>query len=500
MIMSDRKSTFFRPLLWAATLAIGFGTLWAVLAGWLGAAIDGARKAAVGDTDSWEQLVVRSDGTPLIMRTSRANLSMSTYRDLSGRAQEAPDQDHRIWGVYMPGEDWKPRFFAGQLGWERRLKIFFVNEQEPAVLWYFVHDGKPEGAGYFVGYEQVSNRRVGFIGLLGFRSQAVPIDEWIPVRTPLITDRANWNSAPNSINWGSRWAGQLRPDRWDLPPRLVHVPSGNRLRLVDLATGTVKTVFEAPEPIESLGVPELSSQARGRPEKEQPILVRTGQQIHSLNHNYQITRVFTIPPQVEGRTWVTCYELGNGQALVEVQQPRGDRDSLNIAPGMMYRVAADGTIQDHFEVILQNPNLMSREAEGFLLALVVPVPAILIVIEPLFLMDVDQARSYPAALGAVLKLSWPSLLPVFALTLVLAVVTKRRCSGFGLSKREQLVWTVFVLLFGFPAYMGFLLYRRWPIRQPCPNCHARAPRDRVACAECGTRFPDPALKGIEIFA
>ena len=49
-----------------------------------------------------------------------------------------------------------------------------MNEREPSVNWFFVHDGKPEGAGYFVGYERVSNRRVGFIGLSGFRSDPVP--------------------------------------------------------------------------------------------------------------------------------------------------------------------------------------------------------------------------------------------------------------------------------------------------------------------------------------
>ena len=31
--------------------------------------------------------------------------------------------------------------------------------------------------------------------------------------------------------------------RADLPPRLVYVPSGNHLRLVDLAARTVTTVF-----------------------------------------------------------------------------------------------------------------------------------------------------------------------------------------------------------------------------------------------------------------
>ncbi len=497
--MSDRKSSLFRPLLWAATLAIGFGTVWGQLVVWLALAINAAREVAAGDADSWEQLVVKSDGTPLIMSAPRNNLSLSTYRDLSGRQQEAPDQDHQIWGVYMPGEHWKPRFFSGQPDWEHRLKEF-VNDQDLTVHWYFVHDGKPEGAGYFVGYERGSNRQVGFIGLLGFRSQTVPKDEWIPVRTALIGDYTQWSS-PRWFNWRAvRDQGSLRPDRRDLPPRLVHVPSGNRLRLVDLATRTVRTVFETPEPIESLGVPELSSQARGRPEKEQPILVRTGHEIQILNHNYQITRIFAIPTEASRKSPVNWYELDNGQALVEVQQPGAPGATINIASGTMYRIAEDGAIQDQFEVNLQSQIEPSEELRGFLFALAVPTPAILIVTEPLLLMLDDPARSYPAALGAIVRGSWLSLLVVFALTLVLAVTTKRRSSAFGLSKRAQLAWTVFVLLFGLPVYAGFRLHRRWPIRQPCPNCHARTPRDCAACAECGTRFPDPALKGIEIFA
>ena len=57
-----------------------------------------------------------------------------------------------------------------------------MNEREPTVNWFFVHDGKPDGAGYFVGYERTSNRRVGFIGMSGFRTGPVPAADWIPVR------------------------------------------------------------------------------------------------------------------------------------------------------------------------------------------------------------------------------------------------------------------------------------------------------------------------------
>ena len=39
-----------------------------------------------------EELVVRSDGTPLIRSTPLDNLSLATYRDLNGAAQDAPDQ------------------------------------------------------------------------------------------------------------------------------------------------------------------------------------------------------------------------------------------------------------------------------------------------------------------------------------------------------------------------------------------------------------------------
>ena len=118
-----------------------------------------------------------------------------------------------------------------------------------------MHDGKADGAGYFVGYESKSRRRVGFIGLSGFRPEPLPIEQLIPVRGQLAADYSQWSSLPDSIYWGaSRWRN-VRTDLRDLPPHLVHVPSGNDVRLVDLAARTVKTVFHAAEPIESLGIP-----------------------------------------------------------------------------------------------------------------------------------------------------------------------------------------------------------------------------------------------------
>jgi hypothetical protein len=494
MIMIAHKFSLLRELLWAATLAIGFGTLWFALALWLGTSIQQARG---GKSPPQEDLVVKSNGTPLIRSIPRENLSLTTYRDLNGRAQDAPDRNDLITSIYMPGEHGTPGFFFSRLGWEERLRVF-INEREPTVNWFFVHDGKPMGAGYFVGYEHTSNRQVGFIGLSGFRTRSVPTADWIPVRGELVRANSIWSSAP-VYGFSGRGGRVVQPEPWDLPPRLVYVPSGNFLRMVDLAARTVTTVFETAEPIEAPGIPMLSSWSTGHPMKEKPILVRTRQQIHILDHKHNIIKVFAIPNEVDRQSPVQWYEIGNGQAIADFIRPGSTGEADNVTKRMVYRIADNGAILDRFEVTLHNRNrLLNGQTQTVVLALGLPVPAIKFVID--LLIAVYQTQSYPAALSALIRDSGLSLIAVFALSLILAIMAWRRSRSFGLSKREQIAWMAFVLLFGVPAYVGFLLYRRWPIRQPCPNCHARAPRDCTACAECGTRFPDPSLKGIEIFA
>jgi hypothetical protein len=49
----------------------------------------------------------------------------------------------------MSGEQPKTGYFSSRSRWDSRL-MPFVDEREPTVNWFFVHDGKPDGAGYFV--------------------------------------------------------------------------------------------------------------------------------------------------------------------------------------------------------------------------------------------------------------------------------------------------------------------------------------------------------------
>ena len=117
--MIARKFSLLRQLLLAAALATGFGTLWALLVLWLGVSIRGGM-AGRDQLPPREELVVASDGTPLIASTPWDNQSLATYRDLDGRAQPAPDRTSGSPAMYLVRRrrDLRLRFLAARLGTE----------------------------------------------------------------------------------------------------------------------------------------------------------------------------------------------------------------------------------------------------------------------------------------------------------------------------------------------------------------------------------------------
>jgi hypothetical protein len=496
MIMVARKTPLLRPVLLAATLAAGFGTLWIVPVTWLGVAILEAWPGR--SRPPQESLVVATDGTPLIQSMRLDNhQTLVTYRDLDGRVRS--DLERKFQNpAFLYGEAEDP--FLSRPDWSQRIKVF-VNEREPDSVWYFVHDGHPAGSGYFVGYERVSNHRIGFIGLSGFRDQSVAPEDRIPVRGDRIRDyNQYWSSVPLAISQGVGWVWQLH--RVDVPPRLVHVPSGNLLRLVDLSARTIATVFEAPEPIVSVSVPAIASYYGNEPTEPRPILVRAGQTVYRLDHGYKLIGTFTIPAEIGRRDALLWYEIGAGRALAVYSRPEAGKVVDGGAQSQtILRIAADGTIRDSRELTLRaRSNVPGEQAQSSLMALAVPAPVALLAAEALMAITADEAWGRPTAIAAVLERSWPALAAVLALSAVLAAIVWGWGRAFGLSRRERGVWAGFVLLFGVPGCAGFLLHRRWPVREPCPHCQARVARDRDTCAECGTPFPAPALQGIEIFA
>ena len=123
--------------------------------------------------------------------------------------------------------------------------------------------------------------------------------------------------------------------------------------------------------------------------------------------------------------------------------------------------------------------------------------AALISINPWMNQDLRDSVDYSVALAKALSEMWDVLLLTGIIGIILACLCYRRQRKYGLP--WTVPWMAFVLLFGVPAYLGYLFHRSWPARLPCPSCGQPAPRDRSACLACGRDFPPPALKGIEVF-
>src|SRR5262245_14125185 len=95
--------SLFRRLLWAATLATGFGLVWAVSSTWLGSVTYNAWLSPQRDRPPQEDFVVMSDGTPAIRSTPRSGPFHSTYRHLNGMARDLPQSGSLIGPVYLSG-------------------------------------------------------------------------------------------------------------------------------------------------------------------------------------------------------------------------------------------------------------------------------------------------------------------------------------------------------------------------------------------------------------
>ena len=119
--------------------------------------------------------------------------------------------------------------------------------------------------------------------------------------------------------------------------------------------------------------------------------------------------------EVDRRSSVQWYQIDGGQVIaVFAPPPSTSANRTSVSRRMVYRIASDGAIQDRFEVELANriDQARANRRKRMGLALGIPAPAVLFVVNLLLVIWDDQIPSYPAAFTALLKDSGPSLIAV----------------------------------------------------------------------------------------
>ena len=258
-------------------------------------------------------------------------------------------------------------------------------------------------------------------------------------------------------------------------PGIFYLVVDDGLVLIDLNDRTAKVVLKDPNFISASNLNGV-------------IAVRTTDRIQILQPDGKEIRSYPLPSPLHRGGIIQLWELPKNEIVLYDRWQHQNLFWLDAA-GKVVR-------QEHVALrTWSSPRWISPATENFFgSVLMAPSPGAIVAA----LAFRTRKLADPRWLRVIWPDWWPGLLGTAVISMVLAVFCYRHHRKYRLPWSGM--WVVFVLLFGVPAFLGYLAHRSWPARLACPHCGRLAPRDRPACADCGRDFPPPPAKGIEVFA
>jgi hypothetical protein len=498
-----------QPLLLAAVIAIGFGTVWAVSISW---GVHMA-KELVRSAQPFERLNFRTDGTPVIETyTTSGHDENVAYRDLEGNPLSLSREEAWLGNGHLPdsrGVEYDFGYpWGGGFRWNEQMSGYNDGAQ-PMTYWYFVCAGEPPNSGYFVGFDSVSRQRTGYIGRKGFQPAVPDAEERFPWRHRKITEsvvaRSQYQPSDCEPSCGYFISS---PER--IPPRLVYLLANDGVVEVDLLKRSARVVLKesgllsARQLIRALPTPMTANSAAYLSKVKGYLAVRATDRILILDLAGKLESSFTIPVNLrDARAFMFCL-LSDNSAILDVPSP-DLRSMTPMAAGhwQLMWIDAKGNILRQKDYTVKRGDFAGRAKYlPWDTAMAVPAPlgiaVMSIVLAPLISISLGEEPAYLGSLGRLCAEFWPAAVGIVLLSAALAWLCYRRQRRF--AQPWTGVWVAFVFLAGLPGLVGYLFHRRWPVLEACPTCGRSVPRDRDACAACGAEFPAPQPKGIEVFA
>jgi hypothetical protein len=481
-MIAKLRDSLLPPIVLAAILACGLIAAWAIVGGF-------AYSLIPSTPTLYENLQITPEGKVLIAQM-RPGASQYTYRTLDGQEVKSFNFDgSSLTGLALP--DTAPN---GPAMWAQ-LVIGLTEAASPPNFWYLVHDNQAAGHAYLVGYSSESKQLIGYIGQKGFRSELPPADEQFPMDRNSFVNRTSYTSS--GLYYRPGYEPNISPyEEGGLGG--VFIAASGKLWMVDLAKRSAENI---PTPDDVLSVSStyepyqtsLGTQIRSGIDLQ--TAVRTKREIVLFDRYGKQSRSLRIPEQflrepIQLTHWWTKEPI----YVVDHWSRKG--------PPEVYWFDSDGKEIKHVSVPLARYSGETPESTAWTLAVFCPAPLILaifsFIIMPVGMAVSGQSDSLSAAFGESVAAAWPGFLTVCLISLAVSVICYRRHRQQ--SETGAAAWAIFVLIAGPAGYVGYLLHRRWGTKETCQKCHEVSPRDRDACLHCGTVFPLPVPKGIEILA
>jgi hypothetical protein len=486
-----KQKTFFQQLALATILVAGFGVVIGVVVGWSTSIIE---SVIMTNPDVYQYINVMHDGTPIIRQSTTYGSGIYTfeYFAFDGQRIDVDKNNRYLDNVILIGSQRLAKL-DGYPRYQVRIAPFYDREELPN-YWYFVHDGQPNGKGYFVGYDGKSKQCIGYVGLQGSSSNLPPKELWFPVDGRIMQAGAfGTSTSSNDSLWYSSGGSN------EFPSWKVIMASGDNVLEVNLRTGKVTTIFKIPNLLLArLLNSTIDGEASSTNLFRQYIVARTSERIAVLDAVGKQVASYAIPKDIQQAT-LEFYEIGKEKALITNQCNFPDFK----AGEQLTWINSDGKILDRkkTELIGHGRHPMSK-IDYWRAAVAIPSPIAMlvgtVVVGPFNYIDILENASFSEALGYSIKSSWQPIAVLFILGGVLAWFCYCRQRRF--DQPWTWAWVLFVFLFGLPGFLGYLFHRRWPVMETCHVCGKAVPCDRENCSSCNSNFPLPAMKGIEVFA
>jgi hypothetical protein len=458
----------------AAIISLGLAAAWCLIILW----IIGIMESASHGRRRYEQLYVSRTGEPYILRY--ANGIYSSQQEVLNLSREPVKGDLLLNPMYTG------RRIAGP---SHAYRLAAANDGGvPATYWYLLHDGKFDGRAYGVGYHSLTKQVVGYFGRKGFANRQPPRDEWFQVTG------SGLSSSTPAITW-------TEPQ---LNESVLFLLSEGKLWSIDPRKREIRTLADAPSNASTGWAWDLTGKGQKPPavyaatvDAPKRLLVRSDEFLMLVDPDSDEQASYPLPPDLRKDNLAAC-QLPDGNLLLianGVMSGRSGYRVMWIEPGGRVLRSSD------LQLAQLGVGGSGEEAFSWIAALAVPFlagQAVILLLIPSIASQSGQFETYWEAVGHTFMSSWPALLILVAMGVIVAVATYRRQKRFGLP--GAIPWAVFAFVFGIPGWISYRLHRRWPVLEECPACQQSAPRDRDACIECGAEFPTPALKGIEVFA
>lgn len=451
-MMTRKLPTALLMFVW---LTIGYAVIHVVLAMW-GLSIV---QSIVNGSRIYEHLQVFEDDGPLIISYG-GGWQKAAYRHLDGTAVTG-SIGKQMNGVFLQiAEPGRPR------SWDARMASF-TDFRSPAVNWYLVIPPSRSQTAYFTGFEQLSRRHVGYLGVEGFSLQVpepqhsfhIPTEANNSFLGRVAATQTDRVSSPYEIYSGGYTSKEN--DMANTGFDVVWILSDGTIYEVRLGQRKVRTLLT--------NRPEFLNLARAHIKRDGrsylQLLVRTDRGLLMIDPETLAEQFTPLDPPMHGDQ-ENLYQLADGRRLftsTHYSFQSGDPTTTQL-----YWLDESGGIERRGEVILASVG--GTTVFELTLGVGVTVPAPIISLATIGIAPLVSPRmptepaSYLGRVGyyaATFKVWLITSLIIGGLT---AWAARRRERD--VFHNESWLWPILVGLCGWFGWMGYICLRPLPARLP----------------------------------